>query len=170
MKYQSISYLVCIPGVFNEGKYWDVFAEYAKNTPNDVLCRITAVNRGPETATIHVLPQLWFRNTWIWGCSHEGCTIKPKLRSQKDGKVYLHHDSLGKGSIIKLRILGNVLCPYKKVEFLFRLAFVYEWQYHIILLSIVCWVKKYRFFCIGKDTRIRGKPKIRDMQETVIRC
>lgn len=82
-------------GVFNEGRYWDVFVEYAKNTPNDVLCKVTVVNRGPDTATIHVLPQLWFRNTWIWGCSHEGCTIKPKLRSQKDGRIYLNHDTLG---------------------------------------------------------------------------
>ena len=57
--------------VFAENRYWDVFAEYAKCSPNDVLCRYTMYNRGPDTATIHVLPQLWYRNTWIWGCTHE---------------------------------------------------------------------------------------------------
>ncbi|XP_071946458.1 uncharacterized protein [Antedon mediterranea] len=83
-------------GVFNQKKYWDVFTEYAKNGPNDVLCRVTVANRGPETATIHVLPQLWYRNTWIWGCTHEGCTMKPKMAMQKDGKVLCSHESLKK--------------------------------------------------------------------------
>ncbi|XP_033111572.1 uncharacterized protein YMR196W-like [Anneissia japonica] len=83
-------------GVFDEKRYWDVFTEYAKNGPNDILCRITVANRGPDTATIHVLPQLWYRNTWIWGCSHEGCTMKPKMSMQKDGKVLCSHESLDK--------------------------------------------------------------------------
>ncbi|XP_070573177.1 uncharacterized protein [Ptychodera flava] len=83
-------------GVFSENKYWDVYAEYAKNTPNDVLCKVTVANRGPDAATIHVLPQLWFRNTWIWGCTHEGCTLKPNMRLQKDGSVRCQHESLGK--------------------------------------------------------------------------
>jgi hypothetical protein len=51
-------------GVFDGDRYFDVFVEYAKPEPEDVLIRITAVNRGPEAATLHVLPQLWFRNTW----------------------------------------------------------------------------------------------------------
>jgi hypothetical protein len=51
-------------GVFKDNRYFDVFVEYAKETPEDILIRITVVNRGPETAVIHVLPQLWFRNTW----------------------------------------------------------------------------------------------------------
>ena len=51
-------------GVFDEDRYWDVFVEFAKADPEDILIRITAVNRGPEAAPLHLLPQLWFRNTW----------------------------------------------------------------------------------------------------------
>ena len=54
-------------GVFNESRYFDVFVEYAKADAEDILVRITAVNRGPDAATLHVLPTLWFRNTWSWG-------------------------------------------------------------------------------------------------------
>ncbi len=54
-------------GVFREGRYFDVFVEYAKATPEDILIRITVHNRGPETAELRVLPTLWFRNTWAWG-------------------------------------------------------------------------------------------------------
>ena len=54
-------------GVFNEDRYFDVFVEYAKGAPEDILIQITVNNRGPETATLHVLPTLWFRNTWSWG-------------------------------------------------------------------------------------------------------
>jgi hypothetical protein len=53
-------------GVFADDRYFDVLVEYAKATPIDVLMRITVCNRGPEPAEIHVLPQLWFRNTWSW--------------------------------------------------------------------------------------------------------
>src|ERR1700758_3838939 len=53
-------------GVFNENRYFDVLAEYAKNSPDDILIRITVTNRGPEPATLHLLPTLWFRNTWVW--------------------------------------------------------------------------------------------------------
>jgi hypothetical protein len=53
-------------GVFDGERYFDVFAEYAKESPEDILIRVTVVNRGPETAAIHVLPTLWFRNTWTW--------------------------------------------------------------------------------------------------------
>jgi len=54
-------------GVFAENRYFDVFVEYAKCTVEDILIRITAINRGPESATLHLLPTLWFRNTWSWG-------------------------------------------------------------------------------------------------------
>jgi hypothetical protein len=53
-------------GVFDEGRYWDVLVEYAKAAPDDLLIRVTATNRGPETAALHLLPTLWFRNTWSW--------------------------------------------------------------------------------------------------------
>ncbi|MGB7439382.1 MAG: hypothetical protein WBR26_16005 [Candidatus Acidiferrum sp.] len=54
-------------GVFQENRYFDVFVEYAKSDWEDILIRITAHNRGPESAVLHLLPTLWFRNTWSWG-------------------------------------------------------------------------------------------------------
>lgn len=65
-------------GVFDDDRYFDVFAEYAKGSPEDLCIRITIANRGPETATIHVLPTLWFRNTWSWGANN-GDSSRPKL-------------------------------------------------------------------------------------------
>jgi Mannosylglycerate hydrolase MGH1-like glycoside hydrolase domain len=81
-------------GVFDGNRYFDVFAEYAKQSPDDILIRITAHNRGPETATLHLLPTLWYRNTW--SCTHEGCTLRPRLRQEKDGRrVTGTHETLG---------------------------------------------------------------------------
>jgi hypothetical protein len=57
-------------GVFHENRYFDVFVEYAKAAPEDILIRITAVNRGPEAADLHVLPTIWFRNSWSWNRRH----------------------------------------------------------------------------------------------------
>jgi len=54
-------------GIFADNRYFDVFIEYAKADPTDLLIRISAINRGPETAPLHLLPTLWFRNTWAWG-------------------------------------------------------------------------------------------------------
>ena len=54
-------------GVFDDDRYFDVFVEYAKAGPEDILIRIEAINRGPEAAELHLLPTLWFRNTWSWG-------------------------------------------------------------------------------------------------------
>jgi hypothetical protein len=54
-------------GVFDDDRYFDVEVEYAKATPEDILVRVTIVNRGPDTARLRVLPTLWFRNTWSWG-------------------------------------------------------------------------------------------------------
>jgi len=63
-------------GVFDQNRYFDVFVEYAKATPEDLLIRITVHNRGPETADLHVLPTLWFRNAWSW----HGAKDRPILR------------------------------------------------------------------------------------------
>src|SRR5262249_5709756 len=63
-------------GVFDEDRYFDVFVEYAKNSPEDILIQISIVNRGPDAAKIHVLPTLWFRNTWEWWAG----TPKPLLK------------------------------------------------------------------------------------------
>ena len=53
-------------GIFDDNRYFDVFVEYAKAGPEDICIKITAVNRGPETAPLHLLPTVWFRNTWSW--------------------------------------------------------------------------------------------------------
>ena len=58
-------------GVFAEDRYFDVQVEYAKASPTDLVVRITATNRGPDAAPLHVLPTLWFRNTWSWGTPDE---------------------------------------------------------------------------------------------------
>ncbi len=79
---------------FNENRYFDVFVEYAKNTPDDILIRIKVCNRGPEKAALHLLPTIWFRNTWIWGCNHEGCTLKPKIEKVGSLELSLTHQTL----------------------------------------------------------------------------
>ncbi len=58
-------------GVFNDNRCFDVQAEYAKRSPDDILVRLMVTNHGPETAPLHVLPTLWFRNSWSWGKAHE---------------------------------------------------------------------------------------------------
>ena len=62
----ELEYELIDTGVFNQDRYFDIFIEYAKRAPEDILIRITAVNRGREKAPLHVLPTLWFRNTWSW--------------------------------------------------------------------------------------------------------
>jgi mannosylglycerate hydrolase MGH1-like protein len=66
-------------GIFDENRYFDVFVEYAKAAAEDVLVRITAFNRGPETARLQLLPTIWFRNKWSWGDTRRSST-KPNLR------------------------------------------------------------------------------------------
>jgi len=78
-------------GVFDADRYFDVFVEYAKADPEDVLIRITVHNRGPETAELHLLPTLWFRNTWSSGQD----AIKPAMRQVEKGSVLASHAQLG---------------------------------------------------------------------------
>ena len=81
--------------LFDKNEYFDVFAEYAKNEPDDIVIRITIANRSSNDAPLHILPTLFFRNTWTWGCKHEGCTMRPKIE-QRDGEDFLRtkHDTL----------------------------------------------------------------------------
>ena len=83
-------------GIFAEGRYFDVTAEYAKADADDICIRITVANRGPDRASIHLLPTLWFRNTWSWGCKHEGCSLKPRMAAVSDTRVECTHETLGK--------------------------------------------------------------------------
>ena len=87
-------------GVFDENRYFDVFAEYAKADPDDIFIRLTVINRGPVAAPLHLLPTLWYRNTWVWGCRHEGCWIKPRLALEPDGSVSGDHVSFGKHRLV----------------------------------------------------------------------
>jgi len=81
-------------GIFAGDRYFDVVAEYAKESPNDILIRITIVNRGPESAVLHLLPTLWYRNTWVWGCAHEGCEIAPRIDVSPEGTLIGRHATL----------------------------------------------------------------------------
>jgi hypothetical protein len=81
-------------GIFDQDRYWDVEVTYAKQSPDDLLIRIRVTNRGPDPAPIHLLPTLWFRNTWTWDCSHEGCSPRPRLSAANDRVVHAIHDSL----------------------------------------------------------------------------
>ena len=83
-------------GVFDTDRYFDVFVEYAKADPEDLLVRITAHNRGPERAELHLLPTLWFRNTWSWKIG----APKPTLRQIKDGTVLASHPQLGELTLL----------------------------------------------------------------------
>jgi len=77
-------------GIFDDDRYFDVFVEYAKAGPEDILMRVTVHNRGPEAAAIHLLPQLWFRNTWSWNNS-----AKPSLTRTEHSAVLARHGELG---------------------------------------------------------------------------
>jgi hypothetical protein len=82
-------------GVFDDDRYFDVFVEYAKAAPEDLVIKITVCNRGPDAASLHVLPTLWFRNTWSW----QGGGAKPQISIAEAGKgvtaIEARHDVLG---------------------------------------------------------------------------
>ena len=83
-------------GVFDGRRYFDVHVEYAKGSPDDLLIRTTVTNQGPEPAEVWLLPTLWFRNTWIWGCRHEGCGVKPGIEALGSDGVAMDHETLGR--------------------------------------------------------------------------
>jgi hypothetical protein len=87
---EEFEYELLDTGIFDADRYFDVFVEYAKEDPEDLLIRISVHNRGPEPAVIHLLPTLWFRNTWSW----ESGSLKPSLREEK-GTVLASHPELG---------------------------------------------------------------------------
>jgi hypothetical protein len=87
-------YEVTDTGIFDSNEYFDVFVEYAKAGPNDILIKITAHNRGPNSAPLHLIPQAWFRNTWAWGRSGEGYTIKPRISMLGHDRFLMVHPQL----------------------------------------------------------------------------
>ncbi|HEY1468540.1 MAG TPA: hypothetical protein VGF61_05810 [Candidatus Acidoferrum sp.] len=82
-------------GIFSDNRYFDVFVEYAKGDPEDVFIRISVHNRGPEPALLHVLPTIWFRNTWSW----EPDSTKPVLRKKEKGTIQALHPELGERAL-----------------------------------------------------------------------
>src|SRR5258706_640635 len=83
-------------GIFNKDRYFDVTAEYAKNSPSDILIQLTIINRSSEMATLHLLPTLWFRNTWAW----KPGVAKPLLEQipsscETEATLVARHESLG---------------------------------------------------------------------------
>lgn len=85
-------------GVFGDDRYWDVEVRYAKNGPDEIHVQIEAHNRGPETAVLHLLPTLWFRNTWNWG---DAGAVKPRIAaidapSGADYAAGAEHETLGR--------------------------------------------------------------------------
>ena len=89
-----LEYELVDTGIFAENRYFDVFVEYAKASPDDLLIKITVANRGPEAAPLHLVPMLWFRNVWSWGRHDEGYGERPRLRREGDA-VRVEHPALG---------------------------------------------------------------------------
>jgi len=89
---QELEYELMDTGVFDDGRYFDVDVEYAKNTPEDLLIRLTVHNLGSAAASLHLLPTLWFRNTWSW--SRIPCA-KPRLTRLDERTVAAFHADLG---------------------------------------------------------------------------
>ncbi len=79
-------------GLFDENRYHDVTVEYAKASPEDILIRLHVTNRGPEASRLHLLPTIWFRNTWSWGLDSK----RPELYQVEPGVVELNHEQYGK--------------------------------------------------------------------------
>ncbi len=88
----SLEFELIETGVFDKDRYFDVFVEYAKADSDDLLIRITAINRGPNAAELHLLPTLWFRNTWSWN----GKSPKPTLKLEGSRTIVAESPSIGK--------------------------------------------------------------------------
>ncbi len=87
---EEMEYELIDTGIFNEDRYFDVFLEYAKAAPEDILIRITVCNRGADTASIHLLPTIWFRNTWSWPDGGSRPLLKP-VKEKGHRAILAHH-------------------------------------------------------------------------------
>ena len=92
----EMEYELLDTGVFDEGRYFDVEVEHAKATPDDLLCRITVHNRGPVAAPIHLLPTLWFRNTWSWAPFDPRPQLRALDGASPHSVVEIEHHELGR--------------------------------------------------------------------------
>jgi len=101
---QDPEYELLDTGILDENRYFDIFAEYAKVDANDILIRISVANRGPEAATLHLLPTLWFRNTWTWDTKEEKPVLRRVSQEGGDGAIDAEQKDLG---IYRLVLDGN---------------------------------------------------------------
>jgi hypothetical protein len=90
----ELEYELLDTGVFDKDRYFDVFVEYAKAAPDDILVKITAHNRGPAPAALHLLPTLWYRNTWSWSDGAERPTLG-RVRGAERPTVAATHSAIG---------------------------------------------------------------------------
>jgi len=100
-------------GLFDGNRYFDVFAEYAKAGPNDILIRLTVANRGPRKAPLDLLATLWCRNTWTPGSPHEPWG-KPRISTPQAGEFLVEHKSLG-----RMRLVAGTGPDRRKPDLLF---------------------------------------------------
>jgi hypothetical protein len=91
----GLEYELIDTGIFAEDRYFDVFVEYAKASPEDILIQVSAINRGPETKTLHLLPTLWFRNTWSWDFNQEKPWLKISYSNSHLSVIEAYQSSLG---------------------------------------------------------------------------
>ena len=101
--FHDLEYELLDTGLFADSRYFDILVEYAKAGPDDILIRLSAVNRGPDAAVLHLLPTLWFRNTWSWGYENgpmQDVSGKPRLYQDKDanGKAMIRADHPAAGT------------------------------------------------------------------------
>jgi hypothetical protein len=87
---QELEYELLDTGVFNDDRYFDVFVEYAKVAPEDLLIKISVSNRGPEAASLHLLPTLWFRNTWSWTASGGSKPLLERMKQDETSVIAAH--------------------------------------------------------------------------------
>jgi hypothetical protein len=92
---QEPEYELLDTGIFNDNRYFDVFVEYAKASPEDVLMQVTVHNRGPDEARLHVLPTLWFRHTWSWAGGAEEPVLRTDTRLPGVSAVQVEQSELG---------------------------------------------------------------------------
>lgn len=92
--YADPEYELLDTGIFDQDEYFDVFVEYAKATEDDILIQITAVNRGAHSAPCHILPTLWFRNTWDWGYPNGPMDDVPKKPSMRQIPAQGEHTTI----------------------------------------------------------------------------
>jgi hypothetical protein len=103
-------------GVFDENRYFDILVEYAKHSPEDILIQITVINRGAEAKTLHLLPTLWFRNTWSWDKDTEKPSLKLRQSDAEGAVIEASNPSLGKRWLYCQENSHSIPCHFTENE------------------------------------------------------